>query len=135
MTSWFWARQSLECLVTVHPILRKCCDYTLARSQVDLMAREGRRDMETQERYFRMGLSHARWGQSAHNFEPPEFSHAVHLIPVPVDWESEDWKYRCAQTAQLMYMAGQELDIEIIWGGWWPRLRDLCHFEIDRSIR
>ena len=133
-----WATASNSALATIDPRLHDVCDRVLFSSRWDLMAREGRRDRETQERYFAAGLSKARWGQSRHNAEPPELSRAIHLIPLPfgvnadgsVNWDDLDWRYRCAQTAALVDSVGRDNGLDLVWGGWWPSLRDLCHFEM-----
>lgn len=135
---WKWAAESLRELETIDQALARCAGWALTRSRYDLMAREGRRGRDAQEAYFRAGLSRARYGESAHNAEPPAPARAIHLIPIPltrkpdgsVDWSDRRWLDACAETSGLMRAAGFVMGVEIVWGGSWRSLYDPCHYEL-----
>jgi hypothetical protein len=81
-------------------------------------------------------LSHAKFGESAHNFTP---SMAVDIVPWPIDWEDME---RFGYLAGLMKGVALEMEIPLTWGNDWnnngvlvrndpkERLIDAPHFEL-----
>ncbi len=133
-----WSDRSAERLATVHPDLRRLFDLVDARG-FECSILEGRRDRETQNEYFRQGLSQLEWPDSAHNVEDPDgLAEAVDVAPWPIDWNDRE---RFVFFAGVVEMAAAELGIPIRWGGDWDddgqmtdeTFRDLVHFELDEE--
>ena len=122
---YVWGTSSVGVLGECVPELREIGNLTLSRSPFDIMAREGRRDEPTQERYFQAGLSRLRWPDSAHNATPPELSRAVHFIPLPLDWNDMMPFY---QLSGIVLGVAKELGYEIRWGGYWRSPHDPAHY-------
>ena len=52
-----WSRRSQAVLETLHPDLQKIMNLVIKRTSVDIVLVEGARNVSTQKRYFRDGLS------------------------------------------------------------------------------
>lgn len=126
---WVWGVRSQAVLTECHPALRDIASMALARSPWDLMAREGRRDRETQNLYYRMGLSQLRYPHSKHNAPTGHLAHAIHLIPLPLRWDLTD---RFVQVSGIVLSCAYELGVELTWGGEWS-FRDLAHYELAET--
>ena len=119
------SRRSRDRLVGVHPDLVRVVEAAIARTPVDFMITEGLRTPERQAALVRAGAS--RTLNSRHLT-----GHAVDvcaLVDGKVRW---DWPLY-PRIAGAFKAAALVLDVPIIWGGDWPRLRDGPHFELDRS--
>ncbi len=114
-----WAR-----LKGVHPRLVAVVEAALARSPIDFLVTEGLRTPTRQAALVRAGAS--RTLNSRHLT-----GHAVDvaaLVDGKVRW---DWPLY-GRIAAAFKAAARDLDVPLIWGGDWPRLRDGPHFELDR---
>lgn len=119
------SRRSRDRLVGVHPDLVRVLEAAIARTPIDFMVTEGLRTRERQAALVRAGAS--RTLNSRHLT-----GHAVDvcaLVEGKVRW---DWPLY-PRIAGAFKAAALALDVPIIWGGDWPRLRDGPHFELDRS--
>ena len=119
------SRRSRDRLVGVHPDLVRVVEAAIARTPVDFMVTEGLRTPERQAALVRAGAS--RTLNSRHLT-----GNAVDvcaLVEGKVRW---DWPLY-PRIAGAFKAAALALDVPVIWGGDWPRLRDGPHFELDRS--
>ncbi|WP_395651687.1 M15 family metallopeptidase [Brevundimonas sp.] len=119
------SRRSRDRLVGVHPDLVRVVEAAIARTPIDFMVTEGLRTRERQAALVRAGAS--RTLNSRHLT-----GHAVDvcaLVDGKVRW---DWPLY-PRIAGAFKAAALALDVPVIWGGDWPRLRDGPHFELDRS--
>ena len=119
------SRRSRDRLVGVHPDLVRVVEAAIARTPVDFMVTEGLRTPLRQAALVRAGAS--RTLNSRHLT-----GHAVDvcaLVDGKVRW---DWPLY-PRIAGAFKAAAMALDVPIVWGGDWPRLRDGPHFELDRS--
>lgn len=82
------------------------------------------RSMEAQQIAFDTGKSHARPGQSPHNFNP---SLAVDMVPHPIDWNNRD---AFVALATLTKKLARQNGISITWGGDFQHLVDMPHYEL-----
>jgi peptidoglycan L-alanyl-D-glutamate endopeptidase CwlK len=109
----------------VHPRLVAVVEAALARSPIDFLVTEGLRTPTRQAALVRAGAS--RTLNSRHLT-----GHAVDvaaLVDGKVRW---DWPLY-GRIAAAFKAAARDLDVPLIWGGDWPRLRDGPHFELDRK--
>lgn len=109
----------------VHPRLVAVVEAALARSPIDFLVTEGLRTSTRQAALVRAGAS--RTLNSRHLT-----GHAVDvaaLVDGKVRW---DWPLY-GRIAAAFKAAARDLDVPLIWGGDWPRLRDGPHFELDRG--
>jgi peptidoglycan L-alanyl-D-glutamate endopeptidase CwlK len=108
----------------VHPQLVAVVEAALARSSIDFLITEGLRTPARQAALVRAGAS--RTLNSRHLT-----GHAVDvaaLVDGKVRW---DWPLY-GRIATAFKAAARDLDVALVWGGDWPRLRDGPHFELDR---
>jgi peptidoglycan LD-endopeptidase CwlK len=98
----------------------------------DFTILEGRRNEETQNRYYKAGKSKLRYPRSKHNGIPSE---ACDICPWPIDWD--DIEAFC-YLGGLVVATGASLGHKIRWGGNWDmdnvimhdqKFQDLVHFE------
>ena len=118
------SQRSLRRLVGVHPDLAAVVRRAIVLTPVDFMVTEGLRTPARQAALVRAGAS--RTLKSRHLT-----GHAVDvaaMINGQVRW---DWPLY-PKIARAFRQAADELDVEIVWGGDWKRLRDGPHFELDR---
>jgi peptidoglycan L-alanyl-D-glutamate endopeptidase CwlK len=106
-----------------HPLLRKL--FTAIADETPILVLDSQRGRAAQERAFALGHSRAHFGQSAHNWSP---AIALDVTPAPLDWSDFD---RFAALARLVKAKARTLGIPIAWGGDWPGLRDMPHYELD----
>lgn len=120
-----WGKKSLERLEQCDIRIQNLCNRMLQRSDFDMTITCGHRGKEEQEKAFKEGKSKAHFGQSKHNSMP---SKAVDIVPVKVNWDSNDWKwaYMCA----LAYDCAMELGIKIKCGFFFKSIKDCPHIEI-----
>ena len=119
------SRRSRDRLVGVHPDLVRVVEAAIARTLIDFMVTEGLRTRERHAALVRAGAS--RTLNSRHLT-----GHAVDvcaLVDGKVRW---DWPLY-PRISGAFKAAALALDVPIVWGGDWPRLRDGPHFELDRS--
>lgn len=125
--AYIFGKRSLTALAT--------CDQrlvTIANAAIihyDFTVLEGHRGQAAQEAAFAAGLSHAHFGQSAHNSEP---SRAFDVAPYPINWKD---------TARFILLADHLLDVGVahgiylvwgglFWGGTHEKPTDAGHFEL-----
>jgi peptidoglycan LD-endopeptidase CwlK len=121
-----FGKRSLDNLATCHPDLRRLA--AAAIGVYDFTVTEGHRSDEDQQRAFDAGLSQKKPGESKHNRQPSE---AMHCEPHPIDQQHNLERYW--ELAGVIEAYAHELGIEIVWGGHWPHLRDLAHYELKES--
>ncbi len=154
-----WSRQSTINLDSCHVDLKRLFDRVLKIQDCTVLC--GFRGPEEQREAFRTGHSKLDWPESLHNCRnvtPLERgvdpntgswaedviglgrstvtprSHAVDVVPYPIDWTD---RYRFAWFAGTVRGVASELRIPVYWGGNWDggdlerqSFDDLVHFEI-----
>jgi peptidoglycan LD-endopeptidase CwlK len=110
-------------LAGAHQLLQQL--FAAVAEDAAILILDGQRGRAAQERAFALGNSRAHFGQSAHNWSP---AIALDVAPAPLDWE--DTK-RFAALAGLVKVKAKAFGIPIVWGGDWPELRDMPHYELD----
>ncbi|WP_292051618.1 MULTISPECIES: M15 family metallopeptidase [unclassified Brevundimonas] len=110
----------------VHPDLVRVVERAIQITSVDFTVIEGLRTAERQKSLVAAGAS--RTQNSRHLT-----GHAVDVaawVGGTIRW---DWPLY-PKIAEAFRQAARELDVPIIWGGDWPRLRDGPHYELDRKV-
>lgn len=120
-----WSRTSLRNLDGVHPDLRTVAWRALQLSPLDFRVTEGLRSPARQRELVQAGASLTM--NSRHL--TGRAIDVVALVGGLVRW---DWPLY-EQIAEAFKQASAELNIPIVWGGDWPRLRDGPHFELCRK--
>ncbi len=129
---------------TVAPLPKLCLlarVLTVAIRMTDFTVLEGHRSVEKQHDLYTQGreLRNGVWIKSGktvtnidgvtkmgmHNYSP---SRAVDLAPWPIDWEDHN---RFHFMAGVILTVAIDLGIHIEWGGFWAKLVDMPHFQID----
>ncbi len=106
-----------------HPLLRQL--FTAVAAEVPIAIPDAQRGRAAQERAFALGHSRAHFGQSAHNWSP---ALALDVVPEPLDWTDLG---RFEALAKLVKAKAVAFGIPIVWGGDWPKLRDMPHYELS----
>ncbi len=122
--SFRFSKRSRDRMKGVHPDLIAVAEKAIATTPVDFLVTEGLRPPARQAALVKAGAS--RTLKSRHLT-----GHAIDiaaLVDGKVRW---DWPLY-PPIAAAFKAAARELDVPIIWGGDWPRLRDGPHFELDR---
>lgn len=113
-------------LDAAHPLLRKLFLACAADPKCPPFAvLDAQRGRVAQEKAFALGNSKAHFGQSAHNFAPAV---ALDVVPYPIDWNNLD---RFRKLAAFVQAKARSLNIDITWGGDWPKLKDMPHYELS----
>ena len=110
-----WSRRSERNLLECDRRIQRVMTEALRTSPVDMTVICGHRSREAQERAYREGRSQLRYPQSKHNAFP---SHAVDVVPYPVDWNDLD---RFVELARHILATADRLGVEMRWGGDWDR--------------
>lgn len=112
---------SAKRLKGAHPLLQRL--LIAARAQIPFTVMDSQRGRVAQETAFRKGHSKAKFGQSAHNWDPAV---AVDLAPTPLDWNNKNsfialWKVIGYYDPKSGKGAGLALQMKIPlrWGGDW----------------
>lgn len=111
--SFKFSKKSQSQLSTIHPDLRRVVMRALELSSTDFTVTEGLRSVATQQANVKKGVSQTM--RSKHLAQKDGFSHAVDLVPYPINWELA--KFYPIVTA--MRKAAKELGVKIRWGGCW----------------
>jgi len=122
--SFRFSRRSRDRMKGVHPHLIAVAERAIETTPVDFLVTEGLRTPTRQAALVKAGASSTL--KSRHLT-----GHALDiaaLVDGKVRW---DWPLY-PRIAAAFKAAARELDIPIVWGGDWPRLRDGPHFELDR---
>ncbi len=109
-------------LAGAHPLLQKL--FALVAEETPIVVLDSQRGRAAQERAFALGNSHAHFGQSAHNWSPAV---ALDVVPAPVDW-SDHARFRAL--AAIVKAKAAALGVPLAWGGDWPHLQDMPHYEL-----
>lgn len=127
-----FSQKSLDKLNTCHPDIQAICHELIKLMDVTVL--EGVRTLEKQEEYVRTGRSKTM--DSKHLKQSDGFSHAIDLVPYPIDWNDKE---------RFIYMQGmirgiaQQLGIEVRSGIDWDsdgqikdhNFFDGPHFELE----
>lgn len=120
-----FSKKSKDKLATCHPNIQKICNELIKIMDVTVL--EGVRTKEQQEEYVRTGKSKTM--NSKHLKQQDGYSHAVDLVPYPIDW---------SDTKRFAYMQGMvrgialQLGIEVRSGIDWDsdgQLKDHTFFD------
>ena len=93
--------------------------FALHLSDVDFFVAEGKRDQETQEKYFTTGASKVHYPDSFHNEEP--LSLAVDVVPWvngKAVWSCDTPKEKAAwrEVVRAIKTASKKMDVSLEWG-------------------
>ena len=119
------SQRSRQRMKGVHPDLVAVVERAIQITGVDFTITEGLRTPARQKQLVRAGAS--RTLNSRHLT-----GHAIDFaawVGGTVRW---DWPLY-PKIADAFKQAAKDLNIPIVWGGDWPRLRDGPHFELDRK--
>jgi peptidoglycan L-alanyl-D-glutamate endopeptidase CwlK len=120
-----FSQRSLTSLKGVHPDLVKVAHRAIQISEVDFVITEGLRSAERQKQLVKAGASQT---QNSRHLT----GHALDVaawVGGTVRW---DWPLY-GKIAAAFKQAAKELNVPLVWGGDWTRLRDGPHFELNRS--
>ncbi|MDD9341225.1 MAG: M15 family metallopeptidase [Providencia heimbachae] len=127
MSNFKFSKRSEENLRGVHSDLVKVTRRALELANIDFMVIEGRRTEARQRQLVKNGASQTM--NSRHLT-----GHAVDCAPLvgrEIPWN--DWsKFRFV--ADAMLQAGDELGIDVEWGGNWTSFKDGPHFQLSRKL-
>lgn len=119
------SRRSNERLSGVHADLVQIVNLAILCTKVDFTVLEGLRSMARQKELFRIGASQTL--NSRHLS-----GHAVDLgawVSGGVRW---DWPLY-HQISSAMFLAAEELAVELEWGGNWKTFPDGPHFQLSKE--
>lgn len=126
MSKFKFSNRSEENLRGVHPDLVKVTRRALELTSIDFMVIEGKRT-EARQR----DLVKSKKSQTMNSRHLT--GHAVDCAPLvgcEIPWN--DWsKFRLV--ADAMLQAGDELGIDVEWGGNWTSFKDGPHFQLSRK--
>ena len=114
--SYILSQKSKEKLSQVHPKLKAVVERAIQLSSTDFSVLEGLRTVEQQRQNVRKGVSQTM--NSMHLRQATGYSHAVDLVPYPLNWDAKGF-YPIAKAIQ---QAAQELNTAIRWGGAWVNI-------------
>lgn len=118
--------RSLARLDGVHPDLVRVVKRAIELTPVDFGITEGLRTKERQRQLVQAGAS--RTMNSRHLT-----GHAVDVVAYIGSEVRWDWGLY-PRIAKAFRQAAAELNVPIVWGGDWVKLRDGPHFELDRKV-
>lgn len=127
MTRFSLGKVSLKNLQGVHPDLVKIIKLAITISRIDFRVIEG---IRSEERQRQMMMSGRSLTQNSRHLT----GHAIDVVPFvdnKVPWEDFSM---FEELAKIIKKAANDLDIPIIWGGEWSKLKDGPHFELPRSF-
>ena len=119
------SKLSLERLATCHPDLQKV--VIEAAKTFDFTVACGHRGEQDQNEAYARGFSKLKFPHSRHNSFP---SHAVDLVPYPVDWSDVG---RFNAMAAALKAAALALGINIEWGGDFRGGWDRPHYQLPKG--
>lgn len=120
-----FSQRSLKNLDGVHPDLVRVAKRALELSEVDFGVIEGLRTPERQRELKAKGASMTLNSRhiTGHAIDVAAF------VAAELRW---DWPLY-PKIAKAFKQAASELNVKIVWGGDWRKLKDGPHFELDRS--
>lgn len=127
-----FSKRSKSVLNELHPFLQKVA--LAAILEIDFVLLDAQRGRAEQTAAYKGGFSKARFGESAHNYEP---GLAFDLCPYPVDFDDE---VKFIRIHGVITRNAKRLDVPLRWGADWNRngkytdegFRDWGHYELDR---
>lgn len=119
------SKLSLERLATCHPDLQKV--VTEAAKSFDFTVACGHRGEQEQDEAFARGFSKLKFPHSRHNSFP---SHAVDLVPYPVDWHDEG---RFNAMVVALKAAALAMGVNIECGADWVSFKDSPHVQLPKG--
>ena len=127
-----FGNKSQSVIDTLHPIWQEILNQAIKSDYFDFSVVDGYRSDEAQEAEYAAGNSHARAGESAHNYLP---SFGVDLIPYPSGYK--DGQAMLLLAGHIISTA-ERLGYDITNGSDWDRdgmvidttFRDFWHFEL-----
>lgn len=102
---------SKKSLARAHPLLQSILKEAI--KEVDFKILDSMRGRDAQMLAYRTGRSKAKFGHSAHNYNP---AIAVDLFPAPYSWTNEA---AFNKLAKVMLRIAKEKGIPLRWGGDW----------------
>lgn len=123
--SYRLSQRSRDRMKGVHPHLVAVVERAILITGIDFTITEGLRTPARQKELVKAGASQT---QNSRHLT----GHAIDVaawVDGTVRW---DWPLY-PKIAAAFKQAAKELNIPVIWGGDWPRLRDGPHFELDRK--
>lgn len=129
-----FSKRSRKRLETCHPDIQKVFNEVI--KYVDCTILEGIRTKEQQKEYVRTGKSKTM--KSKHLEQSDGYSHAVDVMPYPIDWN--DWHKNYLFGGFVLGIA-KSMGVELRYGGDWDgdfqtkdhSFLDLPHFELRKK--
>lgn len=123
--SYKLSKNSIDRLLTAHPMLVMLFSYAISTSPIDFSIVCGNRTREEQNEAVRKGNSQLKFPLSKHNKMP---SLAVDVIPYPGGYSAslEDWE----KLENHIKKCAKELGVSIEYGGDWKNFIDRPHWEL-----
>jgi len=126
-----FGRVSLEKLATCHPDIQRVMNEVI--KIYDITVLEGARDISTQRDYIARGVSKTL--NSKHLVQSDGYSHAIDVMPYPVDWGDKPSHFFMAG---LIMGVAKQLGVNLRWGHDWDgdmnfynqSFMDTPHFEL-----
>jgi peptidoglycan L-alanyl-D-glutamate endopeptidase CwlK len=106
-----FSAKSKALVAKLHPSLQAIVNEAI--KEYDFTVMDSTRGRAAQELAYKRGNSKARFGQSAHNYQP---AIAVDLAPYPVDFDNVQ---RFKDLAKIVLRIAKEKGIPLRWGGDW----------------
>lgn len=124
-----WSKRSLRELEGIDPDLRKVCDLALKLTPIDFIITDGKRTIEEQRHYVKIGASKTM--NSRHlKGDAIDF---VALIPDTSGKKKVSYRFEAMKKiAGAFKKAAKQLDIPIEWGGDWKSFKDTPHIQLAK---
>jgi peptidoglycan L-alanyl-D-glutamate endopeptidase CwlK len=121
MSTRLWGKRSLECFMTLHPMMQQLMDAVLI--QTDIKIQYGLRDQKQQDSFYKKGTSRLKYPNSKHNkTDDPHMkdkryllSDAVDITPYPKEYQAT--AQDLIDLSKIVFAEATRLGIKIRWGG------------------
>jgi peptidoglycan L-alanyl-D-glutamate endopeptidase CwlK len=115
-------------LASCHPSLIRLMTAAIETAPFDFVILEGHRDVDEEIANIKAGTSKLKDPLDCLHCHSP--SRAVDIAPVPIDWK-DGARFRAL--ADHVLETAERLGVWIEWGGNWPHLRDMPHFQLAKE--
>ena len=119
-----FSQYSKNNLASTDPMLQHLFEFVIQYYDCSVIA--GHRGEDDQNAAWNAGNSQLQWPDSKHNKLP---SHAVDVVPHPLDWEDIDEFKRLGELVKVVAWGLGIHNLE--WGGSWSRFRDYPHYQLN----
>jgi hypothetical protein len=117
-------KHSTAVLAMAHADIQRVMNLAIAHAPVAFAVLESYRSPAAQLNDYQLGRSHAKPGESAHNFLP---SLAVDIAPLPIDWHNTQ---AFVDLSTYIMSVADICKVALAWGGKWHTIIDMPHYEL-----